>query len=140
MFCPHLPISPASSRTSSGPQVDNTIDSSELKKPSSASKPITEELKIHDMKGVLYCLNLEECNPDIREKALCKLVDNMQKTSARSSENNRERNIREFVLEKRVIEAVTKSMWADMAIADIQDAALNALLFIAASTEDARFF
>ena len=128
------PISPASSRTSSGPQVDNTIDSSELKKSSSASKPITEELKIDDMKGILHCLNLEECNPDIREKALCKLVDNMQKTSARSSENNRERNIREFVLEKRVIEAVTKSMWADMAIADIQDSALNALLFIAAST------
>ena len=131
---PQATVSPASS-TTSGPQAENTNDSSHLKNSHDMSKMITEEQDIDDMPGILQCLNKEECNPDIREQALHKLVEIMQNTNENSSTGDRERYIREFIFENNVIEAVTKSMWADMAIVEVQEAAMNVLLFIAASME-----
>lgn len=110
-------------------------DSCALQKSSNFSKTITEKQDIDDMQGILRCLNLEECNPDTREQALCKLVDTIQSTSQSYFAGDRDRHIREFLVENDVIEAVTKSMWADMEIVEVQEAVMNVLLFIAASVD-----
>lgn len=131
---PQATVTPASSASSSAP-LNDVDDSRKLKKRSSSSKMVIEERDIADVPGILRCLNLEECNPDIRERALCKLADIMQSTSRNYYAADRERHIREFILENDVIEAVTKSMWADMEIVEVQEAAMNVLVFIAASME-----
>jgi len=84
---------------------------------------------ISDMEGILHCLNSEECNPDVREDALCKLFKILQTTS-----QDGDRRTREFILDHNVIEAATKSIWADMQIVEVQEAAMKLLLLIAAST------
>jgi len=132
---PQITVTPASS-ASSGSQLNNTNDSSRQKKSSRFSKTIIEERDIGDMPGILRCLNLEECNPDIREQALGKLVNIMQTTSKDLQATDRERHIKDLILENDVIESVTKSMWADMAINEVQEAAMDVLLFIAASAEN----
>jgi len=128
-------ITPASSPSSSGPQLIDSNDSDRRKKSTPKSNPITEEQDINDMPSILRCLNLEECNPDYRKQALCKLASIMQSTGQGYHAGDRERRIREFILENDVIEAVTKSMWADMEIVEVQEAAMNVLLFIAASMD-----
>jgi len=146
---PQANVTPASSTSSSGPQFnnsnfnnDNNIGGGNLKRNSATrtkNTMVAEEQQqdtVDDMPGILRCLNLEECNPDIREKALYKLIDIMQSTSqSHYDAGDRERCMREFVLENDVIEAVTKSMWADMEIVEVQEAAMNVLLFIGASED-----
>jgi hypothetical protein len=132
---PQANVTPTSSTSSSGPQLNNLNDIGNLKKNSNMTKTLSEEQDVDDMPGILRCLNLEECNPDIREQALCKLIDIMQSTSQSYYAGDRERYMREFVLENDVIEAVTKSMWADMEIVEVQEAAMNVLLFIGASMD-----
>mmetsp|Transcript_24907 Transcript_24907/g.53055 ORF Transcript_24907/g.53055 Transcript_24907/m.53055 type:complete len:744 (-) Transcript_24907:714-2945(-) len=92
-----------------------------------------EDDEINGMYGILRCLNLEECNPDIREQALCKLLAILRSTSQSCYADDRKRQVGEFLLENDVIEVVTKAMWADMEIIEVQDAVMNVLLFIAAS-------
>ena len=146
---PQANVTPTSSTSSSGPQFNNsncnnnTIGGANYltKGTTTGTKNtmITDEEQpdtVNDMPGILRCLNLEECNPDIREQALCKLINIMQSTSQSHYDGgDRERCMREFVLENDVIEAVTKSMWADMEIVEVQEAAMNVLLFIGASVD-----
>jgi len=131
---PQATVTPASS-TSSGARLNNTNGTSHLKKSPHISKTIIEERDINDLPGILRCLNLEECNPDIREQSLCKLVEIMKSTGKNLDAIDRERHIQELTLENDVIEAVTKSMWADMTIVEVQEAAMDVFLFIAASME-----
>ena len=122
---------PALSTLSSGHQFHKTNDSGHHKSSFNTSNTITEEHDIEDLTSLFRCLNLEECNPDIREQALSKLVHIMQSMGENHVAEGRKRHIREFILENDVIEAVTKSMWADMEIVEVQLAAMNVLLFIA---------
>jgi len=81
--------------------------------------------EVDDISEIFRCLLKNECNPDNRVQALSSLGNILRSYSG---------DKREFIVDHNVIETVTKSMWADMEIKEVQEAAMNLLFVIATST------
>ena len=82
---------------------------------------------IDDLTESFQCLNFNECNPDSRIEALNSVANTIWNYIGDRGE---------FIMKYNVIEMVTKSIWADMEIIEVQEAAINLLFVIATSTSD----
>ncbi|KAL3921459.1 MAG: hypothetical protein SGILL_002736 [Bacillariaceae sp.] len=103
----------------------------ESKQPKSKGKGEKKRMKqqkqdMHEIPTILHCLGLDECNSHMREKALDSLAAILWRSSSKG---------KEFILEYKGVEIVTNSMWAEMESQEIQCAALQLLLAMAASPD-----
>jgi hypothetical protein len=85
-----------------------------------------KEQTIHDIPIILCCLTLKKANANMREKALRSLSKILWKSGETA---------RGLILEHKGIDAVVKAMWEDIGNAQVQDAAADFLLALAASTD-----
>ena len=81
---------------------------------------------IHDIPVILHCLNLQEANTNLREKALRSLSEIIWKSGEKA---------RDFILQHKATDTLVKAMWTDMENSEVQDAATHFLFALAASTD-----
>jgi hypothetical protein len=101
------------------------------KQPRTARKNEKKKMKqqkqdMHDIPTIMHCLSLDECNSHMREKALDSLAAILWRSSSKG---------KEFVLQYKGVETVTKSMWADMESQEVQSSAMHLVLAMAASPD-----
>ncbi|KAG7360041.1 Armadillo-type fold [Nitzschia inconspicua] len=81
---------------------------------------------MHDIPVIMHCLNLDECDSHMREKALDSLATILWRSSKKG---------REFILDHKGVDTLNAAMWADMESPQVQSAALHLLLAMAASSD-----
>lgn len=95
-------------------------------KKSEKKKQKQQKQDIHDIPAIMHCLSLDECDANMREKAL----DSLATILWRSSDKGRE-----FILNNKGVETLNAAMWADMESPQVQSAALHLILAMAASSD-----
>ena len=107
------------------PSADKISDMISKLSDSPKRKP-KKDLGIHEIPAILHCLNLDEANSHMREKAFEQLAEIMWKSGEKA---------RNFILEHKGIDTLVKSMWDDMGVPQVQDSALHFLFSLAASSD-----
>jgi hypothetical protein len=79
-----------------------------------------------DIPVIVHCLNLNQANANMREKALRSLAAILWTSGEKG---------RDFVLQFKGVETLVKTMWDDMSNEQVQDAAAEFLLSLAASLD-----
>lgn len=91
-----------------------------------SSRGKQKEQTIHDIPAILHCMNLDEANTNLREKALYSLSEILWKSGEKA---------RDFILQHKGIDTMVKAMWTDMEYPQVQDAATHFLFSLAASPD-----
>jgi hypothetical protein len=106
----------------------------EQTKHSSKKKQIKKRLEqqqqhkqdMYEIPAIMHCLNLEQCDSRMRERALDALAAILWRSSSKG---------REFIQDHQGVDTLTKSMWADMDNPQVQGAAMHLILAMAASPD-----
>lgn len=85
-----------------------------------------KEQTIHDIPVVLHCLNMDQVNPYMREKAFRSLKTIIWKNGSEA---------RTTIQQFDGVDTLVKNMWADMGNASVQEAALQFLFALCASAD-----